>query len=84
MYENQNEIEQVKDEIEKLYPITQITNMFPHLTKHVLTNGISEGILQVFWVGNHRHFYLKDIHKFQEHLGQKRNVKPKSNWRNNE
>lgn len=83
-YENGLSIESNKEE--DLYSITQIIELYPMLSKHILTNAINDGDLKVTWIGNKRHFYLKDV----ENYLRKREEKIINNipetietWRNN-
>lgn len=48
-----------------LYDINKVIEMYhPLLSKHIITNGINEGNLNVTWIGNKRYFKLEDIEKF--------------------
>lgn len=38
--------------------------MYPKLSKHLLTNAIKEKKLATYYLGNKRHFYIKDIETF--------------------
>ena len=38
--------------------------MYPLLSKHIITNGINDGLLKVSWIGNKRYFKLDDIEEF--------------------
>ena len=47
-----------------LYSINQVIELYPILSKHIITNGINDGSLKVTWIGNKR-FLLKIIKKNQ-------------------
>ncbi len=48
----------------ELYSINQVIDMYPLLSKHIITNGINDGNLKVTWIGNKRYFKLEDIEEF--------------------
>lgn len=49
---------------EELYSINEIINLYPLLSKHILTNAINNGELKVTWIGNKRYFSLNDIDNY--------------------
>ncbi len=69
-----------------LYSINQVIELYPLLSKHIITNAINNGDLKVTWVGNKRYFNLSDI---DDYLSQKQekvvNDVPEKldSWRNN-
>jgi len=64
-YEENIPIEVVEDKKnEDLYSINQIIEMYPLLSKHILTNAIHNSELKVTWIGNKRYFNLKDIDNY--------------------
>ena len=62
-YEN-NKIKNEELEEVKLYNINEIIELFPTLSKHIITNAINDNKLKVTWIGNKRFFYLKDIETY--------------------
>ena len=61
-YENNTTINNsVEDE---LYSINDIINLYPILSKHIITNAINNGDINVVWIGNKRYFKLNDIDRF--------------------
>lgn len=58
-YEDGTVIEKTKEE--NLYSINQVIEIYPMLSKHILTNAINNGELKVTWIGNKRYFSLTDI-----------------------
>ncbi len=58
-YEDGVSIEKTRDE--DLYSINQVIDLYPMLSKHILTNAINNGQLKVTWIGNKRYFSLGDI-----------------------
>jgi len=64
---NYEENSYVKEEIkvnDELYSINQIIELYPLLSKHILTNAINNGELKVTWLGNKRYFNLNDINEY--------------------
>jgi len=64
---NYEESSYVKEEIkvnDELYSINQIIELYPLLSKHILTNAINNGELKVTWLGNKRYFNLNDINEY--------------------
>lgn len=53
----------LKDENE-LYSINEIIELYPLLSKYIITNAINEGTLKVTWVGNKRYFKLEDVEEY--------------------
>lgn len=49
---------------EDLYNINQVIEIYPLLSKHLLTNAINNGELKVTWIGNKRYFSLNDIDNY--------------------
>ena len=80
-YEDNARIQKVKQNVDQLYGISEIGEIYPKLTKHILTKAINDGLLPVTWVGNERCFYMSDIEKYLEDNTQKKNLKA---WRTNE
>ncbi len=58
-YEDGVSIEKTKEE--DLYSINQVIDLYPMLSKHILTNAINNSELKVTWIGNKRYFNLSDI-----------------------
>lgn len=58
-YEDGVSVEKTKEE--DLYSINQIIDLYPMLSKHILTNAINNSELKVTWIGNKRYFNLSDI-----------------------
>lgn len=61
--------------------------MYPLLSKHIITNGINDGILKVTWIGNKRYFTLDDIENFIKNKQDKSNniiSDTIASWRNNQ
>ena len=61
--------------------------MYPLLSKHIITNGINDGLLKVSWIGNKRYFKLDDIEEFVKNKQEKSsNIISKTieSWRNKE
>lgn len=61
--------------------------MYPLLSKHIITNGINDGLLKVSWIGNKRYFKLDDIEEFIKNKQEKSsNIISKTieSWRNKE
>ncbi len=71
-YQLDAEMEKIKDEKEQLYSITEVEKIYPKLSKYILTKAINEGKLPVTFIGNVRHFYLKDIDTFLENNTQQK------------
>lgn len=61
-YEDGVSIEKTKDE--ELYSINQVIDLYPILSKHILTNAINNNELKVTWIGNKRYFNLNDIDNY--------------------
>ncbi len=80
-YEDNVRIRKAKQEVDQLYGINEIGEIYPKLTKHILTKAIQDGSLPVTKVGNERCFYMSDIQKFLESNTQKKNI---TAWRTNE
>ena len=69
----------------ELYNINQIIELYPLLSKHIITNGINDGNLKVTWIGNKRYFKLEDIEEFIKTKQEKSNSMiptTLANWRN--
>ena len=68
-----------------MYSINQVIQLYPLLSKHLITNAINSGELKVTWIGNKRYFKLNDI---DDYLKQKQekvvNSIPETiqSWRN--
>lgn len=60
-YEENIIIEKEPKVEEELYSISQVIQLYPMLSKHILTNAINSGKLKVTWIGNKRYFNLNDI-----------------------
>ena len=58
-YEDGASIENLKED--DLYSINQVIDLYPMLSKHILTNAINNSELKVIWIGNKRYFKLSDI-----------------------
>ncbi len=58
-YEDGVSVEKTKEE--DLYSINQVIDLYPMLSKHILTNAINNSELKVTWIGNKRYFNLSDI-----------------------
>lgn len=56
-----------------LYSINQVIELYPILSKHIITNGINDGSLKVTWIGNKRYFKLEDIDVFIKNNQEKSN-----------
>lgn len=70
---------------DNLYSINQVINLYPLLSKHILTNAINNGELKVTWIGNKRYFNLNDIDNYLKQKEEKIvNDIPKNieSWRN--
>lgn len=80
-YEDYTKIEKVKEDKEELYSTSEITKIYPKLSKHTITKAISDGELPVTWIGNERLFYLKDVDRFLENHTVTKDLKA---WRTNE
>ena len=64
-YENNTYVESENIEKENvLYSINQVIELYPLLSKHILTNAINNGELEVTWIGNKRYFKLIDIDNY--------------------
>lgn len=71
-YEN-NDTSEFENREKQLYNINQIIEMYPLLSKHIITNGINDGNLKVTWIGNKRYFNLDDIESFIRNKQEKSN-----------
>lgn len=71
----------VKEENE-LYSINEIINLYPLLSKYIITNAINEGTLKVTWVGNKRYFKLEDIENYLKNQQDNNISEQIANWRN--
>lgn len=60
-YEENIIIEKEPKVEEELYSIGQVIQLYPMLSKHIITNAINSGKLKVTWIGNKRYFNLNDI-----------------------
>ena len=60
-YEENIIIEKEPKVEEELYSIGQVIQLYPMLSKHIITNAINSGKLNVTWIGNKRYFNLNDI-----------------------
>lgn len=60
-YEENIIIEKEPKVEEELYSIGQVIQLYPMLSKHILTNAINNDKLKVTWIGNKRYFNLNDI-----------------------
>ena len=70
-----------------LLDINRVIKMYPVLSKHILTNAINDGSINVTWIGNKRYFKEEDIEEFIERKKEQSNnviSKTIANWRNNE
>lgn len=61
-YEEGASTEKIKED--NLYSINQIIDLYPILSKHILTNAINNNELKVTWIGNKRYFNLNDIDNY--------------------
>lgn len=76
---------EIKMENEDLYSINQVIELYPMLSKHILTNAINNGDIKVTWLGNKRYFSLLDVDNYlKEKQKQNRNDIPATieSWRN--
>lgn len=80
-YEDNVRLGKVKQDVEQLYSIGEIIEIYPKLTKHILTKAINSGVLPVTWVGNERCFYLKDVDNYLANQTTRQNV---TTWRTSE
>jgi len=80
-YEDNVRIRKAKQEVDQLYDINEIGEIYPKLSKHILTKAIKDGSLPVTWIGNERCFYMSDIQKFLETNTQRYDIKA---WRTSE
>ena len=56
--------------------------IYPKLSKYIITKAINEKLLPVTWIGNERHFYISDIDNFlQASTNKKNNI---TTWRTHE
>ena len=83
VYEDNMEINRLKENTDQLCSITEVTRIYPALSKYILTKAINEGLLPVVRIGNERHFYISDIEKF---LKERTHKNPHSlmSWRTHE
>ncbi len=63
-YEDSQELLEVKNSLDRPYTIAEIQEIYPQLSKHILSDAISKGLLPVTTIGNSRNFYLKDIEEY--------------------
>ncbi len=79
-YENDSPIDDSKNN--DLYSINQIIELYPLLSKHIITNAINDGNIKVTWIGNKRYFKLEDIENYLMTKNEKNNI-PNTieNWR---
>lgn len=81
-YENNLELDTVKESKKELYSINEIMEIYPKLSKYIITKAINEKMLPVTWIGNERHFYISDIDNFlQASTNKKNNI---TTWRTHE
>lgn len=84
-YENNTYIAKEEKIEEELYSINQVIQLYPVLSKHLITNAINNSELKVTWIGNKRYFKLNDIEDYLK-LKQEKVVNniPKTieSWRN--
>lgn len=81
-YENNLELGTVKESKKELYSINEIMEIYPKLSKYIITKAINEKLLPVTWIGNERHFYISDIDNFlQASTNKKNNI---TTWRTHE
>lgn len=81
-YENNLELDTVKESKKELYNINEIMEIYPKLSKYIITKAINEKLLPVTWIGNERHFYISDIDNFlQASTNKKNNI---TTWRTHE
>lgn len=81
-YENNLELDTVKESKKELYSINEIIEIYPKLSKYIITKAINEKLLPVTWIGNERHFYISDIDNFlQASTNKKNNI---TTWRTHE
>lgn len=78
-----------KEEITKndnLVSINEVIEIYPLLSKHLITNAINNGDLKVTWIGNKRYFRLEDIDSYLKYKEDKNsnNISDTiKSWRNN-
>ena len=80
------EIKTTESKESELYNINQIINLYPLLSKHIITNGINNGKLKVTWIGNKRYFKLEDVEDFIKSRQDKSNSilsEKIASWRDN-
>ncbi len=81
-YENNLELDTVKESKKELYSINEIMEIYPKLSKYIITKAINEKLLPVTWIGNERHFYISDVDNFlQASTNKKNNI---TTWRTHE
>ena len=72
-YENNLELDTVKESKKELYSINEIMEIYPKLSKYIITKAINEKLLPVTWIGNERHFYISDVDNFLQASTNKKN-----------
>lgn len=83
-YEYSLNIQNEKKETNPMYSINEVISIYPQLSKHIITKYISDGILPVTRIGNHRYFYKLDIENVLKSKIEQINVTNQLNsWRNN-
>ncbi len=81
-YENNLELDTIKESKKELYSINEIMEIYPKLSKYIITKAINEKLLPVTWIGNERHFYISDVDNFlQASTNKKNNI---TTWRTHE
>lgn len=84
-YESNLTIKEETNNTKKMYSISEVINIYPQLSKHLLTKYINEGLIPVSKIGNQRYFYKDDIENF---LKSKIEIKNSNlimdSWRDNE
>lgn len=80
-YEDNLRIRKAQQQVDQLYNVNEIGEIYPKLTKHILTNAINKGDLPVTWIGNERCFYMSDIQKYLDANTQQNDI---TSWRTNE
>ena len=84
-YEYSLNIQNEKKETNPMYSINEVITIYPQLSKHIITKYISDGILPVTRIGNHRYFYKLDIENILKAKTEQINITNKLNtWRNQE
>lgn len=72
-YENDSVAIENKESDGDLYSINQIIELYPILSKHIITNAINDGKLKVTWIGHKRYFKLDDIEEYLKTKQEKNN-----------